>query len=171
MKVFGSAIKLHRVQILTQTAACGVMFLLHILGVLQTSPMLFFICIGVTAVGIGVGYIPEEVLKIECMDYEIYKNGKDRSALCNAVNKFVIKVQTAVATALVGAILVAAGYVVDSVTDTYLGELSSIPPMLNWFVVIMGLIPCILGVIAWLVLKQYPVTAEIRAAMKEKLSK
>ena len=42
--------------------------------------------------------------------------------------------------------------------------------MLDWFIVIMGLIPFVLGLIGWLILKRYPITDEIRADMHKKLS-
>jgi len=68
-------------------------------------------------------------------------------------------------------VLTAIGYQVDSATDTYLGELSAIPSLLGWFIVIMGLIPGILGIIAWIILGKYPITDEIRAKMKELVGK
>ena len=119
----------------------------QMVGLLQSLPAVYLLCMGVCACAIGMDYIPGEVINIEAMDYEIYKNGKDRSALCNAANKFLGKAQSAVASGLVGVILVAVGYEVDSATDTFLGELSSIPVMLDWFIVIMGLIPFFLGLV------------------------
>ena len=124
----------------------------------------------VSAFAIGLDFIPTEVLNIECMDYEIYKHGKDRSALCNACNKFLNKAQSAVAASVIGVILVAIGYEVDSATDTFIGELSSIPTMLTWFIVIMGLIPAVLGLIAWFILRKYPITDEIRSDMHNNLN-
>ena len=101
----------------------------------------------------------------------IYKNGKDRSGLCNAVNRFISKAQSAIGASVIGFVLVAIGYVVDSETGDFIGELSNMPVMLNWFVVIMGLIPFVLGMIAWLILGKYPINNEVRAKMSEKLSK
>lgn len=101
--------------------------------------------------------------------YQIYKTGKDRSALCNATANFLNKAQNAISSGMVGIILVAVGYVVDSVTGDYVGELANIPSMLNWFIVIMGLVPCILGVIALVIFRKYPITPELAAEMKEKL--
>lgn len=171
MKKFGSPIKFHRFLILAQSIPCLILFVLEILGVLSLSPIPFFVCAAVVTVAIGADFIPGEILNIECMDYEIYKNGRDRSALCNACNKFLNKAQSAVSTVMVSGILLAIGYEVDSVTDTFLGELSSIPTMLTWFIVIMGLVPGILGIVAWLLLKKYPITDEIRADMDQKLNK
>ena len=170
MKAIGSPIRFHRILILLEFVPGGILFVLQMVGLLQSLPAVYLLCMGVCACAIGMDYIPGEVINIEAMDYEIYKNGKDRSALCNAANKFLGKAQSAVASGLVGVILVAVGYEVDSATDTFLGELSSIPVMLDWFIVIMGLIPFFLGLVGWLVLKRYPITDEIRADMHEKLS-
>ena len=171
MKKFGSPIKFHRFLILAQSIPCLILFVLEIFGILRMSPVPFFLCAFVTTVAIGADFIPGETINIECMDYEIYKNGRDRSALCNACNKFLNKAQSAVSTVMVSAVLLAIGYEVDSVTDTFLGELSAIPTMLTWFIVVMGLVPGILGIVAWLFLKKYPITDEIRADMDQKLNK
>ena len=171
MKKFGSPIKFHRFLILCSSIPCLILFVLEIVGVLAMSPVPFFLCAFVVTVAIGADFIPGETLNIEAMDYEIYKNGRDRSALCNACNKFLNKAQSAVSTVAVSGILIAIGYEVDSVTDTFLGELSAIPTMLTWFIVIMGLVPGILGLVAWIILKKYPITDEIRADMDQKLHK
>ena len=42
--------------------------------------------------------------------------------------------------------------------------------MLNWFIVIMGLVPCILGAVALFIFRKYPITPELAADMKEKLA-
>lgn len=171
MKKFGSPIKFHRFLILAQSIPCLVLFVLEMVGVLAMSPVPFFVCAAIVTTAIGADFVPGETLNIEAMDYEIYKNGRDRSALCNACNKFLGKAQSAVSTVMVSAILIGIGYEVDSVTDTFLGELSAIPAMLKWFVVIMGLVPGILGLVAWVILKKYPITDEIRADMDQKMHK
>jgi Na+/melibiose symporter-like transporter len=105
------------------------------------------------------------------MDYEIYKHGKDRSALCNACNLFVNKVQNAISAVTIGVLLTAMGYVVDSATDTYTGDLSSVPGMLTGFMVLMGVIPFVCGIVSWLIQGRYPITKEIRADMELVLGK
>ena len=65
------------------------------------------------------------------------------------VGSFIVKAQAALSAAIIGAVIMAIGYNVDPVTSEYMGELSQIPTMLNWFIVIMGLVPAILGVL-WL---------------------
>lgn len=171
MKLAKSAMRLHRSLMLVEGIVGGALFVLHIIGVLPNSPVLFFALLAVTATCIGIDYIPQETINLECMDYELYVGGKDRSALCNACNKFVNKMQNAFASGIVGIVLGAIGYNIDSATDTYLGELSALPSLLTWFIVIMGLIPCALGIIAFLILKKYPITDEIRAKMKGLLTR
>lgn len=171
MKAAKSPMKLHRILMIVEAAAAGLLFILQIIGVLPQSPIIFFACLAITATCIGIDYIPQETINMECMDYEMLVGGKDRAALCNACNKFVNKAQTALAAGLVGIVLSGIGYVVDSATDTYVGELSRLPSLLTWFIVIMGLIPCVLGVIAFLILKKYPITPQVRAEMQEKLGK
>ena len=105
----------------------------------------------IAATAIGCNFIPGTALIIECMDYEVYKNGKDRSALCNACDKFIIKAQSAVSASVVGVLLVSVGYIVDSTTGNYIGDLAAIPQMLTWFTVIMGLIPFVLGMLSWII--------------------
>ncbi len=171
MRKIGSPIKFHRILILAQAVPCLVLFILHVTGILLLSPVPFILCSVIVTLAIGMDYIPGETLSIETMDYEIYRTGKDRSALCNAATKFLTKAQSAVSTGMVGIILTAIGYEVDSATDTFVGELSAIPTMLTWFIVIMGLVPAILGLVSWLILRHYPVTDEVRAEMAEKLGR
>lgn len=94
---------------------------------------------------------------MEVMDYTIYSTGKDRSALTGVLDMFLQKAQNAVSSALVGGILIAIGYEVDSVTGDYIGELSAMPSMLTWMTVIMGRVPAILAVIAVLIISRYPI--------------
>ena len=169
MKAFKTPVRTYRFVIAMEAIPCGLMFILQMLGILQTSPAILLTLTGIAAVAIGIGYIPGEALNIEIMDYQIYKNGKDRSAQVNATAKFLDKAQNALSAGMVGMVLVAVGYVVDSATGDFMGELTAIPGMLNWFIVIMGLVPCILGVISLLIYRKYPITPELAAEMKAKL--
>lgn len=171
IKLAKSAVKLYRGLKLVQGIVGILLFVLHIIGVLPTAPFLFFGLLAITATCIGIEFIPQEVINMEVMDYELYQSGTDRSALVNAVYKFINKAQSALASGMVGAILVAIGYQVDSATDTYLGELSAMPTLLTWFIVIMGLIPFFLALASWLILGKYPITDEIRSKMREKVTK
>ena len=170
MKAFKTPARTHRFVILMEAVPCGILFVLQMLGILQSSPAILLILTAISATAIGIGYIPGEALNIEIMDYQVYKNGKDRSAQVNATAKFLDKAQSAVSAGMVGVVLVAVGYVVDSVSGNYMGDLAAIPGMLNWFIVIMGLVPCILGVIALLIFRKYPITPELAVEMKAKLN-
>lgn len=138
-------------------------------GLLQKTPAVFFAAMFIMALAIGIDFVPGSSIDMEIMDYTIYKTGKDRSALTGVAGTFLSKAQTALSSALVGAILIAIGYNVDSVTGDYVGELSALPGMLNWFIVIMGLVPAILGLCAFLVLGKYPITPDVRADMQKVL--
>ena len=169
MKLFKTPARTHRFVILAEAIPCGILFVLQMLGILQNSPAILLAMVAISAIAIGIGYIPGEALNIEIMDYQIYKNGKDRSAQVNSTAKFLDKAQGAISSGMVGAILVAVGYVVDSVTGNYVGDLAAIPGMLNWFIVIMGLVPCVLGFVALFIFRKYPITPELAAEMKAKL--
>ena len=169
MKLFKTPVRTYRFVIIMEAVPCGLMFVLHMLGILQTSSTLMLALVAISATAIGIGYIPQEALNIECMDYQIYKNGKDRSAQVNATSKFLDKAQSAMASGLLGVILVAFGYVVNSETGAFVGDLANLPSILNGFAFAMGLIPFLMGVVALILYKKYPITPELAAEMKEKL--
>ena len=169
MKLLKSPIRLTRLNLLLQAIGGGVLFVAQILGVLQNTPWLFFLGMFIMALAIGVDFVPQSTVEMEIMDYTIYKSGKDRSALSGVVSKFLEKAQTALSSALVGAILIAIGYNVDSVTGDYAGDIANIPTMLNWFIVVMGLVPCILGIIAFVIYRFYPIDNTVRADMRKYL--
>lgn len=169
MKLLKSPIRLTRLNLLLQAIGGGVLFVAQILGVLQNTPWLFFLGMFIMALAIGVDFVPQSTVEMEIMDYTIYKTGKDRSALSGVVSKFLEKAQTALSSALVGAILIAIGYNVDSVTGDYAGDIANIPTMLNWFIVVMGLVPCILGIIAFVIYRFYPIDNTVRADMRKYL--
>lgn len=169
MKKMNSPIRTLRVVIAAEAISCGVIAVLHFVGIL--SPIPFFICLALCATALGTEFVPAGAMAMESMDYEVYKNGRDRAATINTLGKLLGKAQSAFATAAVGAILTAVGYVVDSATDTYLGDLAAMPALLNWFIVIMAVIPCVFGGIALLIMKKYPVTDAVREDMKKALGK
>ena len=169
MRKLGSPIRLTRCLLVLQAIGGGILFFAQITGILSKSPWLFFLGMFIMALAIGTDFVPQSTVEMEIMDYTIYKTGKDRSALTGVLNKFLEKAQTALSSALVGAILIAIGYQVDSVTGDYAGDLANMPTMLNWFIVIMGLAPCILGLISCFIYKFYPITNEVRADMRKYL--
>jgi Na+/melibiose symporter-like transporter len=171
MKKFGSPLRFHRFLLLVEAGGGALLFILQIIGVLSQSPYLFFLCMLIRTFGIGCNFIPDETLKIECMDYQIFKNGKDRSAMCNACNKLITKIQASLAGAIGSIPAIIIGYEVDSVTDTYIGDLAGLPILRLWLIMQMGLVPFLFGLAGWFILKRYPITNEVRAEMRLALNK
>ena len=100
------------------------------------------------------------------MDYTIYSTGKDRSALSGVLEKFLEKAQSALSSALVGGILIAIGYQVDSVTGNYVGDMAKMPTLLTWMIVVMGLLPAVMAVIGVLIIHKYPIDQELRGKIQ-----
>lgn len=168
LKLFkGDFVKMHKVDLLCQGAGGLILFIGQILGVLQHTPALFFIAMFVMALAIGIDFVPGSSISMEIMDYTIYATGKDRSALTGVLEKFLEKAQTAISSALVGAILIAIGYQVDSVTGDYVGELSKMPSMLTWMIVIMGVMPAFMAIIGVLIINKYPIDQTERTKIQE----
>lgn len=167
MKKFKSPSQFAGILFLVEGLPLGVLFVLQMLGILSQMPYMFMLCMFIASLGMGTGFVPGGVVRMEIMDYDGWKNKKERSALNNAAFKLVEKAQSAFSTAAIGIVLTAIGYIVDSETDTFLGDLSRMPSMLNWFMVIMGLLPCVFGVIGYLIIRKYPVTNEMRKEMQE----
>ncbi len=171
MKKMGDPMKFLRAIKIGEVIGCGLLFVLHIVGVLQTNPFIFMGVLCVVMLCTGMSFVPSGVVNMECMDYGFWKSGKEMNGICASIGKFIEKGQSALSSALVGAILIAIGYEVDAVTGNFLGELSAIPGMLTGFVVVCGLVPAILSLISWFILGRYPITNDIRAEMRADLAK
>lgn len=171
MNKMGSALKCCRLNLMVEAIGCGILTVSHFTGILEVTPIPFFVGMAICAVALGADFVPGGALTMESMDYEVYINGRDRAATINVLGRLLTKAQSALSTAGVGVILTAVGYVVDSATDTFMGDLAAIPMMMDWFIIIMGALPCVLAVVAWVIYKQYPITNEVRADMKKALGK
>ena len=168
LKAFkGDFVKMQKYDMAMQGLGGLILFVGQILGVLQKVPAIFFAGMFVTAMFVGVDFIPGSQIGMELMDYTIYKTGKDRSALTNVFSAFLGKAQTAVSSALVGAILIAIGYRVDSVTGNYVGDLAKMPTMLTWMIVVIGVIPAICALAGILILGKYPIDQAKRKEIQE----
>ena len=176
LKAFkGDFVKMQKFDYLMQGVGGLIMFVGQILGILQKAPAVFFLAMFIMAMFIGIDFVPGSSIGMEIMDYTIYKTGKDRSALTGVLGKFLEKAQSAVSSALVGAILIAIGYQVDSVTGNYIGDLAKMPTLLTWMTVVMGVLPAVFAIIGIVVLKKYPIDhakrLEIQEYIKEHQSK
>jgi Na+/melibiose symporter-like transporter len=172
LRIFkGDPIKVGKFNLSVQAAGGLFLYISQITGLLENNPAIFFICLFVIALACAADSIPQATVEMELMDYTIYRTGKDRSALTGVLSQFLKKAQNAISSALVGAVLIAIGYNVDSVTGNYVGDISAIPRMLNSFIVIMGLVPAVLAVIAIVVYHWYPLTNSDRAEMTAALNR
>lgn len=174
VRKFGDAMKATITLNWIQAAGLLLMFVLNLMGVFaapgMVGPLLYFVLMAVVMLVVGCGFVPGSVIGMECMDYGLWKTGKQSNAITESVGQFIIKAQTALSSAIVGALLVAVGYVVDSKTDTYMGDLSALPGMLNSFMVISALLPAILTIIANIILRFYPIDNTMRAQMQKDLA-
>ncbi|MBO4886717.1 MAG: MFS transporter [Firmicutes bacterium] len=171
----GDFVKMHRIDLAAQGAGGLLMFLGQITGILQKTPAFFFIVMFLMALAIGIDFIPGSSISMEVMDYTIYSTGKDRSALTGVLERFLEKAQTAVSSAIVGSVLIAIGYQVDSVTGDYVGELSKVPTMLTGMIVVIGVLPALMAIIGLLIFRKYPIDQterqKIRAYITEHQTK
>ena len=168
LKAFkGNFLKMHIFDLALQGGAGLLMFILQLLGLLRVSPVFFFVSMFLMAFAVGIDFVPGSNLSMEIMDYTIYKTGKDRSALTGVLEKFLEKAQSATSSAIVGGVLIAIGYQVNSVTGDYVGDLAKMPAMLTWMIVIMGLIPAILAFVGIMVIRNYPIDQEMRKNIQQ----
>lgn len=168
----GDPIKTTQLSLLGGVVSGVLIFLLNAVGILSKMPVLFFFGLFISLFFTSLNFVPSNVVWLECGDYNIYKTGKEMNGMVNAANKFLQKAQTALASGVVGLILIAIGYQVDSVTDTFTGSLDAIPEMLNWFIVVLGLLPATVALISFLIYKYaYPITPQVRLEMNVELQR
>lgn len=165
MKLFKDPVKMTCALLTIQAIGGCILFAAQITGLLQHAPWLFFMTMFLMATGVGTDFVPQSFVQMEVVDYGIYKTGKDRSALTTVTDGFITKLQTAFSAAIVGMVLTGIGYVVEE-GNRFAGDVSQIPVMLDRFIVIMGLVPAILGIISVMIYRKYPITNQIRLEMK-----
>ena len=170
LKLFKDPVKMTSTLLLIQAVGGGILFVAQITGLLQHAPWLFFATMFIMATGVGTDFVPQTFVQMEVVDYGIYKTGKDRSALTTVADGFITKMQTAFSASIVGLVLTGIGYTVEE-GNRFAGDVSQSPTMLNWFIVIMGLVPAVLGIISVLIYRKYPVTNAVRREMKSYFDK
>lgn len=171
MKKFDSSVKLMDLANWLTFVTGVVAFILQIIGVMQLSFFIFAAVMFVLFFGNGLAFVPGTTLWMECMDYNAYKTGKAMSGSIGALSAMLGKGQAAVSTLFIGIILAVSGYVVDSTTGDYVGELSKLPSILNWFVASCTIIPGVVALISALIFKLYPITPEVKAEMDKALGR
>lgn len=172
VKKLGSVDRAARVCTLLTGIFYGIMFVMHMLGVLQISPIIFLVVNLFAGTAAGLAVIPSILLNTECADYVEYNTGKNMAAMTTAINNLVQKFMSAISTIIPGLILMSVGYSVDSATGAYAGDMEKLPTMVSGLTIAITLIPFVVSVAAWLIYKfAYPITPEYREKMTAELER
>jgi Na+/melibiose symporter-like transporter len=167
-KKLGSSVKLLNLGCYITFVATLVLFVLQILGILTMSYWIYFAIIFIYSFGNGLCFVPAQTMWMECIDYNKHISGKGMGGVISTLSTFLGKAQAAIGTLITGLVLGAVGYIVDSTTGNYAGDVSRIPSMLTWFMVASGLIPAIFSALTVIVYRFYPanVVKEMEQANK-----
>lgn len=150
-------------------AAGLAMYVLQVVGILESNHILFMVLIFIALFGTSMTFVPGSVLWMECMDYGMYKTGKQSSGIVNSVGKFLEKGQAAIASAVLGVILIATGYQVDEVTGNLVDTVDRLA-MLDNFMLISALVPAVLALVSFLIYRAYPIDNQMREEIRVGLS-
>lgn len=116
------------------------------------NPALFYPLMFFAMLGTGMNFVPGTLLRMEIMDYTKDKIGKSMQGVLTSVGGFIEKVQAAIASAAIGAILVAVGYNAELYKDA-----TTIPAELfKGLGLVMFGIPALLGIITVIIMVFYP---------------
>ncbi len=171
IKLVGDFLKTVKIGFLGMAIISTTIFILNVTGVLLISPILFFVLFFLQGFIMGIIYVPQQLITLETIDYVEYKMHRRMGGLVYSTANVIGKAQGALNTVLIGSILVAIGYSVDATTGNYVGDLARIPTMLNSFMLVSGLVPAFLVLIAWATYQFfYPITPTIRKEMSEELA-
>ena len=171
MKKFDSSVKLMNLANGLTLVAGVVAFILQLLGVLNISFYIFAALMFILFFGNGLAFVPGTTLWMECMDYNTYKTGKPMSGSISALSAMLGKAQSAISTLFIGIVLALSHYEVDSKTGNYIGDLATLPSVLNWFVASCTIIPGVVALVSAIIFRFYPITPEVKAEMKAALEK
>jgi GPH family glycoside/pentoside/hexuronide:cation symporter len=102
--------------------------------------------------GNSTAFIPNQIINMECMDYNRYILGKSLQGTTNAMAGFIAKLQAALGSALVGFVLAAVGY------DAQLYETATNIPasLFSGLGIVYFALPALFGFIAVGVMYFYP---------------
>lgn len=129
----------------------AILWIINLAGPI-TNMALFFLLIFLPLLGVGMSWMPQNLIMMECMDFNKDKVGKSMEGTVAAVNTFVMKLQAAVASAVTGAILVAIGYNAELYKNA-----TTIPASLfSGLGIVMFALPALVSLIALGLLFFYP---------------
>jgi Na+/melibiose symporter-like transporter len=128
-----------------------ILWLINLAGPI-TNVAIFYPLLFLAFLGVGMSFVPGRLVSMECMDFNKDKIGKSMEGTLAAFFLFTEKVQSALAAALTGVILIAVGYNAELYKDA-----TTIPAELftGLGFVMFGL-PAILGLIAVVIFFFYP---------------
>ena len=170
-KKIGTIDKSARTCMITSGIGYVVLFVLYLTGVFSVSPMIYIVLNFIIGLPTSMATIPFLLLNVEVCDYSEYKTGRNMTALTNSVSGIISKGSTALTTAINGALLIAFGYSVDSVTGNFSGDVSHIVPMINSMAMFITIIPAILCIACYLIYRfAYPITPKVREEMTAELN-
>ncbi|MBW3089831.1 MFS transporter [Bifidobacterium miconisargentati] len=170
VRKMGSNLAVQRLSLALMSLFSLMLFVCELAGVLRTNFWVLFIILMLINCASGFGFVPSIGLWAESIDYNRYMVGKEMGALVTALRSLLEKAQNALAGGIVGVLLIMIGYNVDSETGNYLGDVSQLPALLDRFTILMGVVPAILGAIAFIIYRWWPITPEIRASMQAKFA-
>jgi len=171
-KKMGSVDRSGRTCMLASGIGYLVMFVFYLTGIMKISPFVYIILYFLVSLPTSMATIPFLLLNVEVADYSEYKTGRNMTQITNSVMNIISKTSTALTTAIIGALLVAFHYTVDSVSGNYAGDVSQIPSMINSFALFVTIVPAACCLVCWIIYKKfYPITPEIREAMTAELKK
>ncbi|MCS6827134.1 MAG: MFS transporter, partial [Caldilinea sp.] len=138
-----------------------VLWLLNLSGPIR-SIIIFYPLMFLAMLGIGMGFVPGNLIRMETMDYNKDKVGKGMQGTLTSLTAFSEKVQAAIASAVTGLVLAAVGYNAELYQDA-----TTIPAELfQGLGLVMFGVPALLGIITIAVMAFYPLLkADERAAM------
>ena len=149
-----------------------IIFGCYFTGLLKDQPYIYIFLNFLVSIPTNMATVPFLLINVEVADYTEYKTGKNMTALTTSVMNLFTKTNTALSTAITGALLIAVNYSVDSVTGAYAGDVASIPGMINGFAIFISVVPALCCLVCWLMYRfLYPITPELRKNMAEKLEK
>lgn len=170
LKLFKTPDRLMRSCYLIMECAFLSIFVGNGLGLL--SPPLLFVIYFIAMVPSGVAAMMMVLLTVECADYAEYKLGRNMTVMVNSIYNIMQKGSSIVGSAIPGFMFAIIGYSVNEATGAYAGELSNLPNMLRGMNVLMGPLPAVFGIVAFLIYKFfYKITPEYRKKMAEELAR
>lgn len=158
-----SMLKAYAVCCIMQLAAFLALSVCHFVGIMN--PVIFFVLIAVCLLATGLGYMPQNCLSLETIDYGLATTGRELSGITSSAATFVAKFQTAIASTLTGGVLMAVGYVVDEagnlVSEVNMGQL------LNGLMLVMAIIPAVCAVLALVIIRKTPMQGDIARQIRD----